>query len=180
MNTQTAYIEVGKLGRTRGVHGEIYVTPLTDFPERFVGMQRIYVNVRGEWRAFRLDSARIVSGRPVLKFEGIDTPEDAARMTNMHLAVTLDEVVPLPEDTYYVFELVGCAVIDETSGRRLGEIVDVRNYPANDVYVLRTGEGRELWLPAVKAFVRQVDIAARIVRVRPDGIVEPFTAEEGI
>jgi len=68
------FITVGKLGKVRGVKGEIYVTPLTDFPERFVGQKEIFIDNRGQWIKFTIASAFLVSGRPVLKLNGIDNP----------------------------------------------------------------------------------------------------------
>ncbi|RME23540.1 MAG: 16S rRNA processing protein RimM [Candidatus Zixiibacteriota bacterium] len=168
----TRYIEIGRLGRTRGVAGEMYVTPLTDFPERFLDMREVHVSVQGEWRLHRLESTRIIGGRPVVKFAGVDSPEDAARLTNLLLAVPQDKVVSLPEGSYYVFDLIECDLIDDTSGECLGHVRDVRRFPANDVYVVATTDGREVLFPAVKAFVRRVDIAARKIFVMPGGMFD--------
>ena len=170
------YIEIGQLGRTRGVAGEMYVTPLTDFPERFLDMREVHVSVRGDWQLFRLEFTRLVGGRPVVKFIGIDTREEASRLTNSLLAVPIEQVVSLPEGSYYVFDLVECEVIDETTGRRLGRIHDVRQFPANDVYVVATEDGREVLFPAVKAFVRRVDITARKIFVMPGGMFDTPSA----
>jgi 16S rRNA processing protein RimM len=148
------YIIVGKLGRTRGVHGEINVTPDTDFPERFEGLTEIYVQNRSVWEKLRRASAKYISGRPVLRFEGIDNPEDASRLTNRLLAVPRSDVVELPENTYFIFDLVGCRVLEEGTARVLGEVVDVEQYPANDVFVIKTVSDREVLFPAVKNLVR--------------------------
>lgn len=118
-----------------------------------------------------IESSRLVTGRPILKFAGIDSPEEAARLTNRHLAVTSDQLVKLPEGTYYVFDLIGCEVFDE-AGVKIGEVTDVQQYPANDAYVIRTGAGEEVLFPAVTEFVKEVDAKKRRIIVRNAGLFE--------
>ena len=60
------FIIVGKLGRTRGVEGELYITTFTDFPDRFLDLNEIFVKERGEWACRRLKSSRMVGDRPVI------------------------------------------------------------------------------------------------------------------
>jgi 16S rRNA processing protein RimM len=162
---------VGKLGRSRDLKGEMYVTPWTDFPDRFLDLKEIYLDENGTWRLMKVQSSRLVSGRPVLKFKGINTPEAANRLTNRHLAVTSDQLVKLPEGTYYVFDLIGCEVFDE-AGVKIGEVTDVQQYPANDAYVIRTIDNEEVLFPAVTEFVKEVDAKNRKIIVRNAGLCE--------
>ncbi len=163
-------ITVGKLGKARGVNGEMWVTPLTDFPERFVGMKEIYVGRNGQWEKTVMVSARMISGRPVIGLGPVTSPEEVARWTNRELAVPRQEVVELPADTFYVFDLVGCAVYDEGSGEVIGEVTDIETYPANDVYLIRMVEGGECKLPAIRQFVKLVDTAQRKIIVAAEGL----------
>lgn len=165
-------ITVGRLGKTRGVEGELYVLPLTDFPDRFLDLDEIYVEHRGAWEKLRIDSSRMVSGRPVIRFAQIETPEAAALLTNRHLAVTRDRLVRLPKGSYYIFDLVGCALIEATTRVVLGEVIDVRQYPANDAYVVRRSDGQEILFPAVRQFVKKVDIAGKTIEVDSGGLFE--------
>lgn len=172
MANKGEFILVGRLGRTRGVHGWLWITPDTDFPDRFLGLKRILVSEHDTWTEFKIEAAQVVGGRPMIKFLGIDSREQAARLTNRKLAVTGDELVKLPPDTQYVFDLVGCEVVADDDGRRLGEIVDVQRYPANDVYLVRTMNGKDVLFPAVTDFVREIDVAARKVVVRSGGMFD--------
>ncbi len=163
---------VGKLGRPRGVCGDIYVTPLTDFPTRFDGMVEIHVGSRDGWELKKLAAAVMVGGRPVLRFEGVDTPEEVARMTNRELAVPRDRLVELPENEYFVFDLIGCEVFEQENGERIGEVIDVEKYPANDVYVVTTANDKKLMVPVVGVYVKKVDIEARRIEIDPTGLDE--------
>ena len=165
-------VQVGRLGRTRGVDGWLWITPDTDFPDRFSELASILVSEHDTWQEFRIESAKVIGGRPVIKFVGVDTREDAARLTNRTLAIAKDQLVQLPPDTHYVFDVVGCEVHDAESDRRLGKIVDVVRYPANDVYLIRTDYGKDVLFPAVNNFVRNIDTVARKVLVVSGGLFD--------
>lgn len=165
-------ITVGQLGRPRGVNGEIYVTPLTDFPERFEKVDEIFVSEGGSWNKMKVVSSRFVSGRPVLLFENCQNPEDAARLTNHYLGVPKSQAIQPPKDSFYVFDLVGCEVYDEKENDKLGTIIDVEEYPANDAYIIRTADGKRASVAAVKKFVKSVDVKNRKVTIDPSGLIE--------
>jgi 16S rRNA processing protein RimM len=169
---QQEFITVGKLGRTRGIHGELYVTPFTDFPERFLDLKEIYVEYRGVWERRVIESSRLVSARPVIRFANVTNPEDAARLTNRNLAVTRDQVVKLPEDSFYIFDLVGCKVYEEDTSRYLGEVVDVRQYPANDAYVIRRETGDDVLFPVIRQYVKHIDIDQKKIVVDSAGLFD--------
>jgi 16S rRNA processing protein RimM len=170
--TEQEFVIVGKLGRKRGVSGEMFVVPETDFPERFLDMTQIHVLVQGEWQLMKLASARFVGDRVVVRFEGVTTPEEAARLTNRELAVPRDQVVSLPENRYYVFDLVGCEVCDHNDGSRIGSIAEVELYPANDVYVVLTDDDQRLSIAAVEDFIKEVDIIHRRVLIDRSGLFD--------
>lgn len=150
----------------------MYITPDTDFPQRFVGLKEIYVSNRQRWQKYAIASSRLVSGRPVIRFKGVTKPEEAARMTNRKLAVPKDQVISLPSNTYYIFDLIGCEVREVSTDRLIGSLADVERYPANDVYVIETTSGRLLRCPAVKRFVKLVDVKKKLIRVITAGLLE--------
>ncbi|MEW6411388.1 MAG: ribosome maturation factor RimM [Candidatus Zixiibacteriota bacterium] len=166
------FVTVGRLGKTRGVHGEIWIVAETDFPDRFLQMTELYLRYKDHWEKLAIDSARLVSGRPVVKLEGFDNPEDAARLTNREIGVPKDQVVELPEGSFYIYDLIGCRVVDNDSDTVIGEIVNVETYPANDVYVIETAGGKKVSIAAVKEFIRDIDLAGKTVRIIAAGLLE--------
>ena len=168
---QTEYISVGRFGRTRGVDGELNVTPLTDFPDRFVDLKSVYLEIDGRWSEFEIETVQMLNGRPVMKLKTVDSLEQAARLVNCELAVRRDQLVPLPAGQHYIFELVGCSVVDDKTQQVMGVITDVLRYPANDVYLIRSTDGRELMCPAVAAFVRKVEVSAGRVLIDSSGLL---------
>lgn len=163
--SEEQYVIVGRLGKTRGVDGAMWVSVATDYPERFLDMKSILVKGRDGWERWEIASSELIGDRPVLTFAHIHSREEARRHVNRDLAVERSQVVELPDDTYYVFDLIESDVIDEQTGKSLGRLTDVEPYPANDVYVVTDAHGKIIRLPAVKEFVRRVDVAHKKIVV---------------
>ncbi len=165
-------ITVGRLGKTRGVRGYLYVIPTSDEPERFVGLKEIFVSSRQSWVKMRIESAQIISGRAVIRFVGIESPEDAAQYTNHDLALPRDQLIELGRNTFFVFDLVGCEVYDDGTGKKIGTVSEVESYPAHDVYVIETIDGAELLCPATAQRVKRVDVENKKMVIVTDGLTE--------
>ncbi len=165
-------ITIGKAVKPFGVKGEMKIEPMTDFPERFGKLTRVYlVSPAGEELACKVKSTRYANGTPFLLFAGYDTPEKAKALNGWFVKVPEEETIPLPEGTYYWYELMGMEVFSET-GEALGAIVDIFETGSNDVYVIKRGK-KEVYIPATKEVIRQVDRKAkRMVIHLPDGLME--------
>jgi 16S rRNA processing protein RimM len=94
------------------------------------------------------------------KFKGMDTPEAWLPFRRQELFVPEDELVSLPKGQYYIYQLIGLDAFDE-AGALLGSLTDVLQTGSNDVYVIETGDGNELLIPAIDRYVRSVDLSER-------------------
>lgn len=150
---QPDFVAIGKIMKPRGIRGEAFLLPLTDFPERFDDLDAVRVeSPDGAFSSLDVAYVRAYGPRTAIKFQGIDTPEEVGRLRGHFVLVTHDAVHPLPEDAFYVFQIEGLPV-ETASGQRVGQVVEVLSYPANDVYVVdRNGE--DVLIPAVREFVR--------------------------
>lgn len=149
-------ITIGKAVKPWGVKGEMKIEPMTDFPERFKGLRRVYlVSPAGKEIACEVRSVRYAGDVPFLLFAGYDSPEKAKTLNGWLVKVPEEETVPLPEGAYYWFELIGMEVVSE-SGEKLGKIVDIFETGSNDVYVMKQGR-KETYIPATAEVVKQVD-----------------------
>jgi 16S rRNA processing protein RimM len=145
---------VAYVRRAVGLRGEVEVETLTDDETRFAnGLQ-----VRAGERALVVSGVRPTPRGVALSFAGIDDREAADRLRGVYLEVGAAAVAELPEGSYYHWQLIGLEVVD-AEGHRLGRLVDVQPYPANDVYVVDV-DGVERLVPAVREVVREVDLAA--------------------
>jgi len=149
-------ITIGKARKTFGVKGEIKIEPMTDHPERFKDLRRVYLtSPHGEEKACVVMSVRYMNGDPVLLLKGYDTPEKARLLNGWLVQIPREEAVPLPEGQYYWFELIGMEV-ESDAGEKLGTITDIFETGSNDVYVMKAGK-KEIYLPATREVVRLID-----------------------
>jgi 16S rRNA processing protein RimM len=78
---------------------------------------------------------------------------------------------PLPEGHFYHHELLGLEVVDE-DGALLGQLSEILQTGANDVYVVKAAQRGELLLPAIESVVVRIDVAGHRIQVRvPDGLI---------
>jgi 16S rRNA processing protein RimM len=159
---QNRWRTVGYISKPHGLQGEVCVYSLTDFPERFARGARLSLSLPNMPRiTLRVEQSRPFKGGYLVRFVEITTVEAAERLRGGYLQVPIDDRMPLPEDTYYIDDLIGLEVFTDT-GKYLGQIEEVILNPANDIY--RVGE---ILIPAVSEFVREIDLVARRVVIHP-------------
>ena len=161
-NGEPVYLTVGFLRRPHGLRGEIIMDLHTDFPERLKRGRKMFVSE--ERRPVTIQSVRQHQKGVLIKFNGIDTPEDAGQFRNQWVYVEAKDVPPLPEGHIYQHELFGFKVVDENDAL-LGELVEIIETGANNVYVVKDESGRELLLPAIPSVILEVDTGRRLMRV---------------
>jgi 16S rRNA processing protein RimM len=164
-------ITIGVVVKPQGRKGEVLVEPLSDRPDRFTTLERVYVPVPGGGgaRAVSVTHRWPHKGRIVLKFAGVDSIDDAERYRGIELRIGEDEVEALPAGSYYHYQLKGLKV-EDPAGRPLGTAADVLVTGGEaPVLVVRGAEGGEVLIPMAEAFIRQVDLEhGRIVAVDPE------------
>lgn len=163
------YLEAGKIVTTHGIRGEVKIMPYTDYPELLCDFERLFIGKNHE--EIIVERSRAFKGMVIAKLEGIDTPEDAAKLRNKLLYMHRDDL-ELDEDTYFIQDLIGIEVSDADSGFLYGKITDVMQTGANDVYVIK-GDDREYLVPAIPEVVISTDIDENTMTIRPlEGLFE--------
>jgi 16S rRNA processing protein RimM len=161
----TDLIIIGKIVAPHGVRGDVRVIPLTDFPNRFLGMKSVLV---GATRLLPIESAKFHKQFIILKFRGLDDRNAVEDLRGSLLHVQRNDAVPLEEGRYYVFDIIGMSVYT-IDGRLEGIIKDVIATGSNDVYVVERQGGRALLVPALKKVVASIDVAGkRMIIQRPE------------
>lgn len=159
---EPVYLTVGFLRRPHGVQGEIMMDLHTDFPERMKKGRKLFVGE--EYQPMTLTNVRPHQAGLLVKFNGLETPEDAGKLRNQWVYIKAKDATPLREGQIYQHELFGFRVIDENDNT-LGELVEIIETGANDVYVIRNESGKELLLPAIPSVILNLDTASRLMRV---------------
>ncbi|MBQ8198607.1 MAG: 16S rRNA processing protein RimM [Lachnospiraceae bacterium] len=157
-------LQVGVLSSTHGVRGEMKVFPMTDDVKRFKKNKDYVLETPAGMREVKVESVKFFKQFVILKFEGFDSLDEIQPYKGCNLYVTRENAVKCAKDEYFIADLIGMSVCDE-EGIEIGELVDVIQTGANDVYVVKTPEGKEHLFPAIKECVRGVDMEKRTVTV---------------
>ncbi|MDY3918856.1 MAG: ribosome maturation factor RimM [Candidatus Limivivens sp.] len=159
------YLQAGVITSTHGLKGEVKVFPTTDDPERFEDLETIYLDTGREKKPLQIQSVRYFKQFVILKFKGFDDINQVEGWKQRPLLVDREHALELGEDENFIADLIGLTVRTE-EGEVLGELTDVLETGANDVYVVETPQKKELLLPAIKQCILQVDLEEGVMTVR--------------
>ncbi|NLV35835.1 MAG: 16S rRNA processing protein RimM [Clostridiaceae bacterium] len=166
------YLQVGKIVNTHGVKGEMKLIPLTDDPRRFDELKWAYIEKDGQLEKLSILDVKYVKGSVMIKFSGIDSMSEAEKYKDCFVLVDREHAVKLPEDSFFICDIIGCSVFDE-NGRLLGELTNVLETGSNDVYVVKDDSGKEILVPALKSVVSNVSLnQQRIDVIIPKGLLD--------
>ncbi len=175
--SRDGYILIGTIGRAHGLGGHVRVRPFTDDPERFYDLGRALVEADGKLKPYDVDGADVAGDSVTLHFAGVTDRTAAEALNGLSIYVPREEAVELPPGAYFINDLVGCSVEDE-SGRFLGKLAEVLQHGAADVYVLRGGPGGEVMFPALKAVISDTDVKSKKITVRAERFKEVAVFED--
>jgi 16S rRNA processing protein RimM len=148
--------------RPHGVRGELRVELLTGYPERLSHHEVLYLGP--DLRPYRLESVRLHKDLALVKLVGCEDRDQADLLRGQLVQVPFEDAVPLEEGEYYHFQVIGAEVVTE-AGETLGQVAEVLETRANDVYVVLGPRG-EVLIPAVEHVVQEIDLEAGRIVVR--------------
>ena len=165
------HIAVGKITQAHGMGGWLKVMPYSGIPQRFEALRTLYVDTDYGLQGYIVEDVNVQRKDVLLKLRNVDSRDDAQKLGRHDLLVPAEQAIELPENSYFVHDLIGIKVQNET-GEDLGHIAEVLTNSGNDIYVVKKGE-QELLIPAVEAFVKRVDIQqGRMVVELIDGMLD--------
>jgi len=160
-------VTIGRITAAQGINGEVRVYPLTDSPGRFQALRSCHIRYAdGSIKACTVECSREQRGIFVLKVSGVTDRSMAEKLRHCELVVPQTAVGPLPEGSYYVFDIIGMTAVSP-SGEPWGIITDVIANPANDIYVLQRPGKPDSLIPAIKQVVKEIDVAAKRMVIAP-------------
>jgi 16S rRNA processing protein RimM len=163
-----AFIEIGVITRPHGITGEVKVQTSPGYLGALEGIKRVYLN--NSPTGTSINGQRIHQNAILLRLEGVDTRNAAEVLRGTSISIKVPELPRLAEGEYYAHELVGLKVQD-VEGKELGQVSEVLATGSNDVYIIKTSEGRELLLPAIESVIRKIDFDASVMTVIvPEGL----------
>ena len=158
-------IEVGQIVNTHGIRGEIRLNPWTD---DLYDLLDLSVFFDKDKTPFEVEKSKVHKNVVINKFKGINTMNDAEKLKGKTLYT---EKTPLPEGRYYIKDLIGLTAFEE--GVKLGTLTDVFNTGANDIYEIKTEDGKKIYLPVIDGVIGDVDLEDKKIFVTiPDGLLD--------
>ena len=164
-------LQVGVITDTHGFKGEVKVYPTTDDVNRFDYLKKAYIDSKEGLIPVKVNAVRYFKQFVIVKFKGINNINDVEKYKKSPLLVTRDEAVPLEEGEYYIADVIGVDVITD-EGDNIGKLKEVLQTGANDVYVVKGENKKEILIPAIEQCILDIDIEKREMKVHLlDGLV---------
>ena len=160
-------IIIGKLGKVRGLNGELKIIPLTDFEDRFDNLERVDV----DGKILQVDYVKSVGKNLIIRFDDYTTREGAQKLTGKLMRVDKSKAAPLAEGEYYTFDIIGLEV-SELNGSKVGIVTEVLKTGSNDVFVTKSDDGREILIPALKRVIKKIDIQNKSILIDAENLKE--------
>lgn len=158
------YFEIGQIVNTFGIKGIVKVNPFTDDISKFEKLNSILVEKKGNLIEMQIEEVKYSKNQVLLKLKGIETIEEAEKYRNCYIKLPREKEEKLPENTYYIADLIGLEVSTE-EGELLGKVEDIYNSGANDIYVIKNEIGKQILLPAIKEVIKKIDLEQEKITV---------------
>lgn len=155
-------LELGKIVAIHALKGEIRLQPWCDTPDFATGFKKVYL----DGKPVKVRSARPHKNIVIMHLDGVNTPEEAQALVNKIIYISKDQV-KLPEGTYFIADLIGMQVVDADNGNVYGELIDVSQTGANDVYHIRFEDGTVRYAPAIPLVVIETNVPEKLMKIRP-------------
>jgi 16S rRNA processing protein RimM len=165
------YVVIGRLTKTRGRRGELLAEFDSADPDRLNRLKSVLLTLGAKRETFPIEEIWDHSGRLVVKFEGIDSINDAEHWERAEILVPREEVAPPQDGAYSHQDLVGCKV--EHAGFEIGVVQGVEEYGGPPLLQVEAPDGREILIPFAKAICKDIDVAGKRIRVElPEGLLD--------
>lgn len=171
---QPKYLLIGEILRPHGVRGELRLRVLTDYPERISKLKSVFIGkdpYAPNLRSFDVQAVRFHQGYALLTVKQIADRTQAEDYRGLFVMVDIEHAVPLEDDEIYVYELIGMTVETDT-GETLGEIIEVLETGANDVYIVDSVKYGEILIPVTDDTLIKTDTDTnRVIMKLPNGLL---------
>ncbi len=169
-----SWFNVGKIVNTHGIQGEVRVISRTDFPEeRYTPGNHLHLFIPGQKQPIDVvvKTHRRHKNFDLLSFEGLNNINDVEKWKNGILKVTKEQLQELPEGEYYFHEIIGCDV-ETVDGEHIGKVIEILSPGANDVWVVKPDNGKEILIPYIDEVVLSVSVADKKITIEPmEGLI---------
>lgn len=164
--------QLGEVIKTHGLKGEVSISLEVDFPDEYQNLESVFLEQQGKLVPFFIDTIQINRDKALVKFEDIDSLDDARAIVKSKLYLPLNNLPELESGQYYYHDLINCMVFEDDA--ELGLIKEVIDLNGNQLLVVIVNE-KEILIPLMDEILTHVDISAKKVKVDlPDGLLDIY------
>ena len=150
-------LEVGQIVNTFGIKGFVKIYPFVNDINRFDDLKKIYVKTKNQENELEIEEVKYQKNMVLIKFKGIETPEDANKLRNAYVLIDRKDAIPLEEGEFFIADLLGLPVFLDT-GEKLGVLDDIYNTGSSDIYVVKNELGKQYLLPYIDDVIKKIDL----------------------
>lgn len=159
------YLKVGKIVNTHALQGEVRVISSSDFKEvRFKKGSALLIDDHGTHVPVQVRSHRTHKNFDLLTFVGMSHIDEVTPYKGCDILVDAAHLSQLDEGEFYFYEMIGCQV-KTTQGEVIGEISEILQTGANDVWVIKRKGKKDALIPYIEDVVKAVDVANKTVTI---------------
>lgn len=158
------FLEVGKIINTHGLRGDVKIVTWTDYPEDFEEIEKVYIKRKTGDEVLNITNVKYQKNNIIVKFKEIADINEAEKYKNLVVYADREDLPELEEGAHYIADLIGLTVVDE-EGEVIGELVDVFNTGANDIYDVKRSGKKNLLLPVIDEVVKDIDLESKKITV---------------
>ena len=166
---RSGFVAVARIARPQGRRGEVAAEILSDFPERFQSLERVFLQAAGGVpEPAQLQEAWPHKGRIILKFAGVESIDQAERLRGYEVLVPRSERAALAEHQYWIADLEGCRVLVERDGAmtEVGRVVGVDTAGGTDLLRVESPRG-EVLIPLAQEICTRIDTESKVILINP-------------
>jgi 16S rRNA processing protein RimM len=164
-NSEPEFLVAGRLRKSHGLNGEMWIEVLTDHPEFLI--QGFPVFIGKNYDKHTISAFRMAGKLGLIQFDGFNNPESLRIFANAYLYFETKDLPALEDEEYYHHDLIGLEVKNE-DGELLGTLTEIIVTGANDVYVISPIYGsKDLLIPAIKSVIKKIDIESKQIIISP-------------
>lgn len=155
------YIELGQIVNTHGLRGSVKVNVFSENLENIKKYKNIYLkNKDNEYIEYRVLDIKFTNNQAIVTFEEITNKDEANSYRNRYLYIKREDLEELDDDTYYLIDLIGLNAYETINKEEklLGELIEVNQNAPTDIYVIKKTDNKNLMIPAVKEYIKKIDI----------------------
>lgn len=157
---------IGKIKSCHKWAGYLLISPVFSDYLGFFDLNFVLIDVFGDLRKFYIEKLSYDKKDIYVKFLNFDTQEDVSFLVGREIYADSSSKLILRDDEHLISRLLGSSVFKGKDF--IGKIVDVLLFPANDVYVIKNAQGKEILIPAIKNLIKRIDTKVKRLDLSED------------